>query len=253
MGIITDIQRFSVDDGPGIRTTVFLKGCNLNCAWCHNPETKDPQPQKRTVAGRETVCGREVTPAELFEAVNKDAAYYRRSGGGVTFSGGEPLLQLGFLTECLKLCRDAGLHTAVDTAGFVGFGAFESVMPLTDLFLYDVKLIDDENHIKYTGVSNKPILENLGKLIKTGAKVTVRTLLLPGANDNDEYFARFAALMVEMGVEKVDVLPYHGMGEGKYTQIGEEYRFGGRKAPDEKLTQRFREIIGERIGAFPCG
>jgi len=247
VGLITDIQRFSVDDGPGIRTTVFFKGCNLDCVWCHNPETKSPYPQPRIVSGRAINCGREISPEELTEIILRDAAYYKRSGGGVTFSGGEPLLQHGFLFECLKLCRENGINTAVDTAGCVPFDKFEPLLPYVDLFLYDVKLIDETEHIKYTGVSNALILENLRKLADTGANVTVRTLLLPGINDNAAYFVEFARFIAGFGIKSMHVLPYHNMGESKYAQIGEEYKFASRAAPDEKLTVQFREIIQQII------
>jgi len=243
VGLITDIQRFSVDDGPGIRTTVFFKGCNLDCVWCHNPETKNPYPQSRIVSGRTINCGREISPEELTAIISRDAAYYRRSGGGVTFSGGEPLLQHGFLVKCLRLCRENGINTIVDTAGYAPFDRFEPLLPFVDLFLYDVKLIDEAEHIKYTGVSNTLILENLRKLVDTGANVTVRTILLPGVNDNAAYFLEFARFIAGFGVKSVDVLPYHNMGESKYAQIGEEYKFSGRAAPDEKLTAQFREIV----------
>ena len=242
-GLITDIQRFSVDDGPGIRTTVFFKGCNLDCVWCHNPETKNPQPQNRTVAGRSVTCGREISPAELAAVISRDAAYYRRSGGWVTFSGGEPLLQHEFLVECLKLCRENGISTAIDTAGYVPFDLFEPLLPFADLFLYDIKLMDEAEHIKHTGVSNALILENLRMLVNSGANITVRTLLLPGVNDNAAYFEDFARFIAGFGVKSVEVLPYHNFGESKYAQIGEEYKFAGRTAPDEKLTAQFRKII----------
>ena len=242
-GLITDIQRFSVDDGPGIRTTVFFKGCNLDCVWCHNPETKSPYPQNRTIAGRTVICGREITPRELVAIISRDAAYYRRSGGGVTFSGGEPLLQHRFLAECLKICRENGINTVVDTAGCVPFDLFEPLLPLVDLFLYDVKLMDEAEYIKYTGISNALILENLRMLINTGANVTVRTLLLPGVNDNTGYFEDFVRFIAGFSVKSVEVLPYHSFGEHKYTQIGEEYKFPSGKVPDEKLTAQFREII----------
>ena len=163
------------------------------------------------------------------------------------FSGGEPLLQNGFLFECLKLCRENGIHTAVDTAGCLPFDRFEPLLPYVNLFLYDVKLINEAEHIKYTGVSNALILENLRKLADAGANVTVRTVLLPGINDNAAYFAEFARFIAGFGVKNIDVLPYHGMGENKYAQIGEEYRFAGRAAPDEKLTAQFREIIQQTI------
>ena len=214
MGIITNIQRFSTEDGPGVRTTVFLKGCNLDCFWCHNPETKSPYPQQQVLRGRASLCGEEWSAGQICDAVRRDLPFYRRSGGGVTFSGGEPLLQPDFLLDCLQRCREVGIHTAVDTAGNVPWDYFERVAPYTDLFLYDIKLIDDDLHRRYTGVSNRRIIENLGKLGDVEAEVTVRTLLLPGINDNQAAYEAFAAFLSKYPfVKQVDVLPYHAMGE----------------------------------------
>jgi len=251
LGIITNIQRFSVDDGPGIRTTVFFKGCNLDCAWCHNPETKQPLPQPQ-IAGAAALCGSESTAAQLCETLLRDRPFYDRSGGGVTFSGGEPLLQLDFLCECLRLCKGARIHTAVDTAGDVPFSSFERILPDTDLILYDVKLLDDALHRRYTGRSNVRLLENLRRLHAACGRteIIIRTLLLPGINDSEDSFREFARWLKDFpNVARVEVLPYHAMGEGKYRAIGEEYRFAGRKPPDEAQTALFQRMIDDRFNA----
>ena len=215
--MIFDIQRNSFVDGPGIRTTVFFKGCNLRCKWCHNPESQSFEKQmmfykdKCTGCGKcrevcpnhlkkcdfcgkcelycpadaRKVCGREYTPAEVFAEVIKDKAFYDNSGGGVTFSGGECMLQLDFLCEILEKCKSAGIHTAVDTAGNVPWKSFEKILPFTDLFLYDIKAFGAELHRKGTGVSNELILENL-KNLSGRADIIVRIPVIGGYNDNDE-------------------------------------------------------------------
>ena len=249
--MIFDIQRNSFVDGPGIRTTVFFKGCNLRCKWCHNPESQSFEKQmmfykdKCTGCGKcrevcpnhlkkcdfcgkcelycpadaRKVCGREYTPAEVFAEVIKDKAFYDNSGGGVTFSGGECMLQLDFLCEILKKCKAAGIHTAVDTAGNVPWKSFEKILPFTDLFLYDIKAFGAELHRKGTGVSNELILENL-KNLSGRADIIVRIPVIGGYNDNDEEIRRIADFLKQIKIIKAELLPYHAMGEHKYTALG---------------------------------
>ena len=249
--MIFDIQRNSFVDGPGIRTTVFFKGCNLRCKWCHNPESQSFDKQmmfykdKCTGCGKcrevcpnhlqscdfcgkcelycpadaRKVCGREYTPAEVFAEVIKDKAFYDNSGGGVTFSGGECMLQLDFLCEILEKCKSAGIHTAVDTAGNVPWESFEKILPFTDLFLYDIKAFDAELHRKGTGVSNELILENL-KNLSGRADIIVRIPVIGGYNDNDEEIRQIADFLRQIKIIKAELLPYHAMGEHKYTALG---------------------------------
>ena len=249
---IFDIERNSFVDGPGIRTTVFFKGCNLRCAWCHNPESQDfkpqmmfykdkckgcgkckeicPTPDRCTLCGKCTiycpvdarkVCGREYTVDEVFAEVIKDKAYYDNSGGGVTFSGGECMLQMDFLIEILKKCKENGIHTAVDTAGHIPFQSFEKILPYTDLFLYDIKMFDSQKHKKYTGVGNELILKNLKKLFKSKAKIWIRIPVIAGVNDTKEEMLQIKAFLDQYGnPERVELLPYHAMGENKYAAIG---------------------------------
>ena len=252
---IFDIARGSYVDGPGIRTTVFFKGCNLRCAWCHNPESQDPRPQlmfyknKCTGCGKckekcphalefcdacglcaiycpadaRSLCGKEYTADEVLSIILKDKIFYETSGGGVTFSGGECMLHPDILTEILKKCKENGIHTAVDTAGHVSFETFQKVFPFTDLFLYDVKCMNSERHRKYVGVGNELILENLGRLLDMGGKVIIRIPTIPGVNDSrDEMLALKAFLESHGGAEAVELLPYHAMGEHKYDAIGKE-------------------------------
>lgn len=250
--ILFDIQRNSFVDGPGIRTTVFFKGCNLKCAWCHNPESQSAKPQMMfyrdkctgcgkcreicltpencTLCGKCTfycpvdarkVCGKEYTVDEVFAEIIKDKAFYENSDGGVTFSGGECMLQIDFLTEILKKCKENGIHTAVDTAGYIPFERFEKILPYTDLFLYDIKCFDNEKHKKYVGVENELILENLKKLFQANAKVWIRIPVISDVNDSAGEMQSIKTFLNQNGKpEKIELLPYHIMGENKYAAIG---------------------------------
>jgi len=240
---IFDIERNSFVDGPGIRTTVFFKGCNLRCIWCHNPESQNFKKEilfyknKCTGCGRckdltaddenffcfndaKEICGKEYAVDEVFTEVIKDKEYYGTSGGGVTFSGGECMLQIDFLTEILKKCKENGIHTAVDTAGHIPWESFEKIIPDTDLFLYDIKAMNDEIHKEYTGVSNSLILENLARLLKSNVGVWVRVPIISGVNDSEDEMKKIKSFFEANGYpEKVELLPYHAMGEHKYAAL----------------------------------
>lgn len=244
---VFDIQRNSYVDGPGIRTTVFFKGCNLRCKWCHSPESQSFEKQvlfykdKCTGCGRckafdaldedficfegaKEICGKEYTDSEILSEVMKDKIFYDMSGGGVTFSGGECMLQVDFLTEILKKCKENGISTAIDTAGNVPFESFEKVLPYTDMFLYDVKAVDSDKHVKYTGVTNALILENLKKLLGRGVCVWVRVPLVEGVNDSIDEMKKIKDIFDKYGYpEKIELLPYHAMGESKYAALGKEF------------------------------
>ena len=270
--VIFDIERNSFVDGPGIRTTVFLKGCNLRCAWCHNPESQSFKPQMMyyqdkctgcgkcrqvcknetcTLCGRCTffcpvdarkVSGKEYTVDEVFAEVIKDKPFYDNSDGGVTFSGGECMLQIDFLVEMLKKCKENGIHTAVDTAGHIPFASFEKVLPYTDLFLYDVKIFDPDKHKEYVGVSNEQILGNLKKLLTIGARLWIRIPIMKDINDSVEEMQKIRAFFEENGMpEKVELLPYHSMGENKYSAIGKEVKKF--QVPDEERLKQLKEIF----------
>ncbi len=252
-GTVFNIQRFSIHDGPGIRTTVFFKGCNLKCAWCHNPESQNFKPElmlymeKCTLCGKcrefcpkafteectrcgkcaevcpsgaRALCGYMATAEQVMETVLRDRPFYENSGGGVTFSGGECMLQTDFLLELLKLSKENRLHTCVDTAGDVPWEYFEKLLPYTDLFLYDLKLSDGEKHKKYTGVDNARITENLKKLKASGANVTVCVPLIGGVNDNAEELRAMKTLLGDLGIFNIDPKPYHALGEKKYAALG---------------------------------
>ena len=190
-GVIFDIKRFAVHDGPGIRTTIFLKGCPLSCWWCHNPESRSDEPQQSvrhlTLEGgifdKEEITGYEVGIDEIIQQVERDRIFYEESGGGVTLSGGEPLNQPQFCRELLRSLKTSGFHTALDTTGYAPEEDIHSVMPFTDLFLYDLKLMDETEHLKYTGVSNKGILENLELLFEEKKNVIIRFPVIPGITD----------------------------------------------------------------------
>lgn len=270
---IFDIERGSFVDGPGIRTTVFFKGCNLRCPWCHNPESQGFEPQMMfyedkclgcgkckemcatpgncTLCGKCTffcpvdarkVCGKLYTVHEVLSEILKDQSYYEHSGGGVTFSGGECMLQVDFLEELLKTCKEKGIHTAVDTAGHVPFENFEKVLPYTDLFLYDVKIFDSEKHREYIGVGNELILENLKKLLAMNAKVWVRIPVMAGVNDNLGEMQRLRDFLLQYGKpEKIELLPYHAMGEHKYAAVGKNVKHFS--APEEDDLRKLKAVF----------
>ena len=264
-GIIFDIERNSFVDGPGIRTTVFFKGCNLRCAWCHNPESQLCEKEilfyknKCTGCGRckdltiddenficfsdaKEICGKEYTVDEVFAEVIKDKAFYETSGGGLTFSGGECMLQIDFLFEILKKCKENGIHTAVDTAGYIPWESFKKILPYTDLFLYDIKAMNNETHKEYTGVTNTLILENLAKLLKSNVCVWVRVPVVPEVNDNEDEMKNINNFFELNGYpEKIELLPYHAMGEHKYSALGKtEEKFD---VPDDEKVKKLKELF----------
>ena len=265
--ILFDIQRNSFVDGPGIRTTVFFKGCNLRCQWCHNPESQSSKPEimfykdKCTGCGRcknitadssdfvcfnyaKKICGKAYTVDELFDIIIKDKMFYETSGGGVTFSGGECMLQSDFLCEILAKCKDAEIHTAVDTAGHIHWEVFEKVLQYTDLFLYDIKVFDCNVHRKYTGVSNVLILENLKKLFEVGANVWIRIPVILGINDTAEEMQNIKNFLTPYNASKIELLPYHGMGEHKYMALGmKEIKFD---VPDKNVIAKLNDILNSK-------
>ena len=271
---IFDIQRASFVDGPGIRTTVFFKGCHLRCKWCHNPESQNPHPEVMVHKNKCTGCGKcaEVCPHHLAKCemcgkcvaacpagarqiygyaksiedivaeVKKDKAFYDPSGGGVTVSGGECMLQIDALCELLKQCRENGIRTAVDTAGDVPWTHFEKILPFTDLFLYDVKCFTEALHQEGTGISNKRLLENLTRLSKeTEVDIIVRIPLIPTFNDNKEEIQKIAAFLRPLRIRDVELLPYHQMGEHKYDGLGRA--FTAYPVPSKEQTEEYKAML----------
>lgn len=229
-GILFDIRRYSVHDGPGIRTTVFFKGCPLNCLWCHNPESKMPEPQPikriRPLNGHQEVVeemvGRHYSAAEVMEVIGRDLLFFEESGGGVTFSGGEPLQQASFLLELLALCREAGIHTTVDTSGHASAEAFKEVAALTDLLLFDIKTTDNKKHEEFIGVGNKLVISNFKSLNGKGPAVIVRIPVIPGFNSSLKEMQAIRNLLKssQARIEAVNLLPYHRLGRQKYEALG---------------------------------
>lgn len=269
VGRIFDIQRFSVHDGPGIRTTVFMKGCPLRCRWCHNPEGLTALPQLRFSAEKcigcgscgdrsrlsdaehcpaeaLTVCGREVTADEVMSEVLKDVIFYS-DGGGLTVSGGECLLQSDFVTELLALAKAHGLHTAIDTSGYAPWSELEKTLSLCDLYLYDVKCFDPLLHKEYTGVDNTIIIENLRRLAAEGKDIWIRIPIIPDFNDNARELEAIADLLSGLSsVKQVTLMPYHSLGASKYETLGMTYGFDTSKQISEGAILGFGEIFKSR-------
>jgi pyruvate formate lyase activating enzyme len=284
-GLVFDLRRYSIHDGPGIRTAVFLKGCPLQCAWCHNPEGMSRRRElifrpKRCILcddclevcpqgavsrrGEEIridrdrcrvsgecaaicpaealeVVGREMSVEQVLDEAERDRVFYDRSGGGVTFTGGEPLAQPEFLLELLVACRSRGLHTAVDTSGFAPWSVFERLQPHVDLFLYDLKLMDTTRHRQWTGVSNAKILANLRQLSELGRDILVRIPILPGVNDDEENLRPMAEFLASLRhIPPVELLAYHKIAEAKYAGLGREYALPGVRSPSQ---ERMKAIV----------
>lgn len=295
-GIIFDVQRFSLHDGPGIRTTIFLKGCPLNCSWCHNPESQNADIEiaftaqkcrgcgkcvtecpERAIdvtnpyhidrarctlcgfcvaicpAGALEIIGREVTIAELLREAEKDRLFYQESGGGVTISGGEPLAQFEFVLALAKALKERGISVAVDTAGYSGIRnndleKLKTLAKLVDLILYDVKLIDPAKHKFYTGVENREILSNLVALFREfSSKILVRYPLIPGINDTQSDIELLVRFLKDLPGVRVEFLPYHRLGAGKYTRIGKVYQLGDLVPMPAEEMERFKKRMTEAL------
>ena len=276
-GMIFNIQRFSIYDGPGARTTVFFKGCNLKCKWCHNPESIPAQkllefyPDKCIGCGRcFTACpaeahkfdsdgvhiidrdecircmkcvdscfaealisvGEVVTAEKIVKAVMTDCEYYKGSGGGVTFSGGECMQQIDFLSEIMAELHEKGIHTAVDTAGHQPWEKFEKILPYADMFLYDVKAAKSETHKLLTGVNNELILENLKKLSDLNKRIWIRVPYIPGYNSME--MEEIAEILKGINAERIEIMPFHRLGEGKYRALGIENPGFECKVPEDQ-------------------
>jgi len=285
-GTIFNIQRFAINDGPGIRTTVFLKGCPLQCGWCHNPESQYSAPQllyfeTRCIrcgaciercpnkaismnsrietnlstcsvcgaclsvcpADAREIVGRWMTVDEVMLEIKKDIPFYQQSAGGVTFSGGEPLAQIDFLITLLNECRQEGIHTAVDTCGYAPWPVLQKAAKEADLFLYDLKIMDDASHIQHTGFSNKMILENLKHLADTGADIIVRVPLVPGITDNEENIKQISEFVASMKNLSIDLLPFHNIAESKYERLGKRYAFSGPQHTNNKKLNEIKALF----------
>jgi len=266
-GMIFRVERFAIHDGPGIRTTVFLKGCPLACPWCHSPESQASSPEfmplpdrclrcgacvaacphdgarpgetpaqarpadcelcgacaRACPSGARELVGRLVSVEDVVDLIEQDRIFYDQSGGGVTFSGGEPLLQPAFLFDAARRCHERGIHTAVDTSGYGDPAALRRISTETDLFLFDLKLVDEARHQAVTGVSNRLILDNLRALAEEHRAITIRFPLVAGVNDDEENIRALGATVASLGLTRVDVLPYHRAGMAKYRRLNRQY------------------------------
>jgi pyruvate formate lyase activating enzyme len=275
-GLVFDIKKYSIHDGPGIRTTVFLKGCPLACQWCHNPESQATGRERifresrcircgacvaactqraiswdgdgpRTSREKCTLCGacveactseareivgREMTVAQVMDEIRRDVAFYDESGGGVTFSGGEPLMQPGFLRALLRACRREEIHTALDTCGYAPWDTLDAIRRTVDLFLYDLKLLDEARHREFTGASNALILSNVQALSQGGQEIILRVPVIPGVNDDEESSRQIGVFAASLPhLREVDLLPYHHTAIDKYERLGRAYALAGARPP----------------------
>lgn len=231
-GTIFNIRSFSVHDGPGIRTTVFFKGCPLNCLWCHNPESQNFYTEEfslkrqlgdKSVAVAETI-GKRYSVNEIVDDLLKDLPFFDESGGGVTLSGGEPLSQPEFCIELIRILKSKGIHVALDTCGYTPWRVMEATIPFIDLYLFDIKLIDNEQHKKYTGVENEIILANLKNLAKTRKTINMRFPLVEGITDTNDNIKGIAKFLSDIDcTQHIDLLPYHTLAKSKFKRFYGEY------------------------------
>ena len=220
-GMIFNIQKFCLNDGPGIRTTVFFKGCSLRCEWCHNPESHSCHTEVMYENGKEEICGVYMTVPEIIDEVLKDKVFYENSGGGLTLSGGEPLMQVAFAYELLRQAKRNGIHTCVETCGFAKTEEVLKIAEVTDVFLYDWKLTDEKSHEKYTGVSNRLIKHNLKAIDAVGKKIVLRCPIIPGVNDTEDHFCGIANIANTLeNILAIEIVPYHSLGNDKYKKLG---------------------------------
>ncbi|MEM2135063.1 MAG: glycyl-radical enzyme activating protein [Candidatus Jordarchaeaceae archaeon] len=290
--VIFNIERFSTEDGPGIRTVVFMKGCPLKCVWCHNPEGQSFQqeifvfdrrcidcgdcvqicPEKAIIVEDKTpkidrdkcnncgkcaevcipkaieVVGKKMTPDEVLKEVKKDKVFYETSNGGVTLTGGEPISQIEFLEEFLKKCKEAGIHTAIETSGCTKWETYERILPYTDLVMYDLKEMDAEKSLEYVGIKPDLILENAEKMSRV-KPMWIRVPVIPGYTANEDNIRKIAEFIAEKlpSVERIDLLPHHRLGEPKYKNLGRKYALDGVKPPDKEEMLKYKKIM-ESLG-----
>ena len=271
-GILFDIKKYAIHDGPGIRTAFFFKGCPLRCWWCHNPESLNIAPalirrDERCIKCGECenqtkhekcptmaleMVGRNYTPEEVMEIAKQDVLFYDTSGGGVTFTGGEPLSQPEFLSECLVLCKEQHIHTAVDTSGFASSEAIREIATLVDLFLFDIKHPDPQKHEHYTGVNNKQIFDNLFLLDsiisenRQKNEIHMRIPLIPSVNMDRETLSAMAGIIIKLrNVSMVNLLPYHSAGRAKYVNWNMIYKLEGIESPGKAEIEQACQILSE--------
>ena len=252
-GRIFDIQRYSIHDGPGIRTIIFLKGCALRCKWCCNPESQSYEIETMTINGKPKTMGKDVTVAEVMETVKRDMPYYKRSGGGMTLSGGECLLQPEFSVGLLQAAKEMGIGTAIESMAFGKYENIEKLLPYLDTYLMDIKHIDADKHKEFTGQENRQMLENAVRVaMSRQTELVIRVPVIPGFNDTEKELLDIAKFADNLpGVRKIHILPYHAYGRGKYEGLGREYPMGDVKSPSDEMMQAFKEAI-ERETSLQC-
>ena len=249
-GRIFDIQRFSIHDGPGIRTIVFLKGCVLRCKWCCNPESQEYKIQTMTVQGKPKIIGQDITVREVLDTVEKDRSYYRRSGGGLTLSGGESLCQPDFCYALLRGAKEYGISTAMESMACADYSIIEKILPYLDTYLMDIKHTNAQKHKQFTGKSNELMLENAMKVAKSGlCELVIRVPVIPTFNCSVEEIksiAKFAACLP--GVKKLHLLPYHRLGQDKYDGLGREYEMKHILPPSNETMQELLKAAQDVSG-----
>lgn len=245
---VSHIQYFSVGDGPGIRTTVFLKGCNLRCPWCHNPETLAEAPQTLCYAqtGMCVSSGRQMTAGDVVDAVLADLAFYAPDGG-VTVSGGEPMLQWEGVARLCRLLRQHGIHTIIDTAACVPWAAFDAVLTDTDCFYVDMKTPDAAAYREVIGGDLDLVLSNINRLVASGAHVRARVPIIPGFNDRADACQQMADLLASCGVRAVDLLPFHRLGSGKYRALNLPYAYETVRPPSGEAMRALAAVFAPRF------
>lgn len=252
-GRIFDIQRYSIHDGNGIRTIVFLKGCVLRCRWCCNPESQEYDIQTMMVQGKPKVIGRDVTVAEVMKTVEKDRQYYWRTGGGLTLSGGESLCQPEFARALLQAAQESGISTAMESMGCAKWETIEKLLPYLDQYLLDIKHMNPRKHKEFTGRSNELMIENAMKIAKSGmTELSIRVPVIPGFNDTEEEIRQIAAYTATLpNVKRMHLLPYHRLGQDKYTGLNREYLMGDVKPPTNEHMEKLLEIA-EMTSGIEC-
>lgn len=252
-GRIFDIQRYSIHDGPGIRTIVFLKGCVLRCKWCCNPESQEYQIQTMMVQGKPKTIGRDVTVEEVMETVMKDQIYYQRSGGGLTLSGGESLCQTEFARDLLRAAKARGINTAMESMAGLPYEKVEMVLPYLDTYLMDIKHMNPLKHKEFTGKSNELMLENARKIAESGqTKLVIRVPVIPTFNDQPDEIRDIAWFADKLpGVDKIHLLPYHRLGQDKYDGLGRTYEMSDVLPPENEYMDMLKRVV-EQNSKLTC-
>lgn len=250
-GRVFNIQRFSIHDGPGVRTIVFLKGCPLRCRWCCNPESQEWDIQSINIGGRTKTVGRDVTVGEIMEEVERDRTYYRHSGGGLTLSGGECLWQPDFSYALLRTAKENGINTAIETTGYAEAETVSRIVENADMVLMDIKHVNGEKHREYTGKDNALILENAARIAKEAKRLVIRTPVIPTFNDTERDISDIADFALSLGtVKEMHLLPYHRIGSDKYAGLGRPYTMSHIEVPTaEKMNALLKAAEARGIKA----